>query len=192
MDNLAETGEQLAHTGEQLARTGEQLARTGAQIAQTSPLLEVGLGIAMLIVIILIHGVGLRLVVRAFNRHWARVTADSSHWRGNLILAAAVGSLATLHMVETLVFALPLFWHGLFDSLRDSYYYVLESYTTLGEGTVALPHQWRLLGPIIAMAGLFTFGWTGSVLVSIMAQIGHVDRQQARRADAAESDRADT
>lgn len=185
MDNLAETGEQLA-------RTGEQLARTGAQIAQTSPLLEVGLGIAMLIVIILIHGVGLRVVVRGFNRHWARVTTDDpTHWRGNFILAVAVGSLATLHMVETLVFALPLYWHGLFENLRDSYYYVLESYTTLGEGTVTLPHQWRLLGPIIAMAGLFTFGWTGSVLVSIMAQIGHVDRQQARRADAAESDRAD-
>ena len=49
--------------------------------------------------------------------------------------------------------------------MRDSYYFVLESYTTLGEGNVTLPDRWRLLGPIIGMSGLFTFGWTGSVLV---------------------------
>jgi hypothetical protein len=33
--------------------------------------------------------------------------------------------------------------------MRDSYYYALESYTTLGEGNVTLPDTWRLLGPII-------------------------------------------
>ncbi len=129
--------------------------------------------------------------MRAFNRGWERATPEPRHWRSNLILATAVGSLATLHMLETLLFALPLYWHGLFGSLRDSYYYVLESYTTLGEGSLELPHEWRLLGPIIAMAGLFAFGWTGSVLVSIMAQIGHIDRQRARRADADAADRPD-
>ncbi|MBP7241112.1 ion channel [Amaricoccus sp.] len=173
--------ENLAQTGEQLAQTGEHLAQTGAQLAQASPVFEVGIGLLMLIATILVHGVGLRVVVRIFNHHWARVTSATRHWRSNLILAAAVGSLATLHMIETLLFALPLYWQGLFATLRDSYYYVLESYTTLGEGAVQLPQQWRLLGPIIAMAGLFTFGWTGSVLVSIMAQVGHIDRQQARR-----------
>ena len=66
-------------------------------------------------------------------------------------------------------------------SMRDSYYFVLESYTTLGEGTVQLPEPWRLIGPIIAMSGLFTFGWTGSVLVSIMTELGRLDRSRARR-----------
>ena len=41
--------------------------------------------------------------------------------------------------------------------MRDSYYFVLESYTTLGEGTVSLPDRWRLIGSIMAMSGLFTF-----------------------------------
>lgn len=169
-----------------LAQTGEQLARTGAELAQASPLLEVAIGLLMLVVTILIHGVGVRVIVRLFNRRWAGVTTDPRRWRPDLILAVAVGSLATLHLVETLLFALPLYWHGLFATLRDSYCFVLESYTTLGEGALQLPQQWRLLGPIIAMAGLFTFGWTGSVLVSIMAQVGHIDRRQARRAGAAD------
>jgi len=39
--------------------------------------------------------------------------------------------------------------------MRDSYYYVLESYTTLG-CNISLPDRWRLIGPIIGMSGLFT------------------------------------
>jgi hypothetical protein len=56
---------------------------------------------------------------------------------------------------------------------------VLESYTTLGEGSVELPERWRLIGPIIAISGLFTFGWTGSLLVSIMTDFNKLDRDRA-------------
>ena len=66
-------------------------------------------------------------------------------------------------------------------SLRDSYFFVLESYTTLGGGNVALPDQWRLVGPMIGMSGIFTFGWTGSVLVTIMNELGKLDRTQATK-----------
>ena len=48
-----------------------------------------------------------------------------------------------------------------------------------------LPDHWRLLGPMIAMSGLFTFGWTGSVLVSIMTEFSKLDRLRARRKDEA-------
>ncbi len=46
---------------------------------------------------------------------------------------------------------------------------------------MTLPDTWRLLGPIIAMSGLFTFGWTGSVLVSIMTDFDKFDKLRARR-----------
>ena len=70
---------------------------------------------------------------------------------------------------------------GLIPSMRDSYYFVLESYTTLGEGAVSLPDRWRLIGPIMAMSGLFTFGWIGSFLVSIMTEFGKLDRLRAKK-----------
>ena len=45
------------------------------------------------------------------------------------------------------------------------------------------------------MSGLFTFGWTGSVLVSIMTEFGRLDRSRARseksEKDAAGSDPPD-
>ena len=77
---------------------------------------------------------------------------------------------------------MPISRAGIIPSLRDSYYFVLDRYTTLGEDGLKLGERWRLIGPIIAMSGLFTFGWTGSVLVSIMGELGRLDRVRARKA----------
>jgi hypothetical protein len=137
--------------------------------------IEIVVGLFFLVVVIFIHGAGMRIVNRRFSTAWARVNENTPHWRLNLILATVIGSLATIHLVETMVWAVPISLAGIIPSMRDSYYYVLESYTTLGEGNVTLPDRWRLLGPLIAISGLFTFGWTGSVLVSIMNKFGSYD-----------------
>lgn len=145
------------------------------------PFLELVLGTIIMILIIFVHGAGLRAINQRFNASWIQLSERASYWRLNLLLAFTIGSLATLHFIETFLWAIPVYALGLVPSMRDSYYYVLESYTTLGEGNVSLPDPWRLIGPIIAMSGLFTFGWTGSVLVSIMTEFGKIDRIRAKR-----------
>ncbi|MBB3564360.1 hypothetical protein FHX06_005724 [Rhizobium sp. BK512] len=158
-------------------------------LSNPNPVFEIFVGTLILIVIIFVHGVGIRTISLQFSKSWARVTSTTSHWRLNLMLAVTIAALAILHFAETLLWAVPLYIREIIPSMRDSYYYVLESYTTLGEGNIALPDRWRLLGPIIAMSGLFTFGWTGSVLVSIMTDFGKFDRLQARR-ERVEEDKA--
>jgi hypothetical protein len=142
---------------------------------------EVAVGTVGLIVVIFVHGVGIRTINRRFSNAWVSVTPQTPHWRVNLVLATAIAALSLVHLAETLIWAVPIRYAGVIPTLRDSYYYVLESYTTLGEETVRLPDRWRLLGPIIAMSGLFTFGWTASVLVSIMTEFGKLDRSRARK-----------
>jgi hypothetical protein len=148
-------------------------------VASTGPILEVVFGTAVLIAIIIIHGTALRFINRWFSTSWVRVTPESSHWRVNALLAVVIGAFTLVHLAETLIWSLPIYGLGMLSNMRDSYFFVLESYTTLGEGNVALPDQWRLVGPMIGMSGLFTFGWTGSVLVSIMNEFGKLDRTQA-------------
>jgi hypothetical protein len=142
--------------------------------------LELGLGLLLLVAVVLFHGVCLRKINRAFSRAWSRVTPRTPMWRTNLVITVVVGALVTLHLVEPLIFAVPLAAAGILPSLRDSYYYVLESYTTLGETAMRLPEDWRLVGPMISMAGLFTFGWTGSALVTIMSEVAKLDVRQAK------------
>ncbi|MFO1209949.1 MAG: hypothetical protein U1E40_12115 [Amaricoccus sp.] len=152
-----------------------------SRIPNPTPVLEIGIGLVGLVVIIFLHGVGIRFVNRSFNSAWVHVTPRTPIWRINVILTAAIFGLCLLHFVETLLWAVPISRAGIIPNLRDSYYFVLDRYTTLGEDGLALDPRWRLIGPIIAMSGLFTFGWTGSVLVSIMGELGRLDRVRARK-----------
>jgi len=151
-----------------------------ADLTNPSPVLEIAFGLIGLVFIIVVHGISLRFIHRGYERAWVRVSTATPRWQVNLLLVAVISALALVHMVETLIWALPLSRLGIIPSLRDSYFFVLESYTTLGGGTVAPPDAWRLVGPIVAMSGLFTFGWTGSVLVGIMTEFGRLDRTAAR------------
>lgn len=143
------------------------------------PFAEFLFGVLGLVVIIFIHGIGVRRITRMFNNHWTRLTPRVPAWHVNLLFGMVIAALVALHLFETLVFALVIWMVGLLPSLRDAYYFVMESYTTLGASLVELPVAWRLAGPIIGMAGLFTFGWTSSLLVSVMGDISRHDRAQA-------------
>jgi hypothetical protein len=144
------------------------------------PLFEIIAGTPMLIFIIFVHGAGIRIINRRFNQGVANLHSTTRHWRIDFLLVATIAALAALHFVETLIWATPIYVGGFIPNMRDSYYYVLESYTTLGEGNISLPDKWRLIGPIIAMSGLFTFGWTGSVLVNVMSEFSKLDRARTK------------
>ena len=89
-------------------------------------------------------------------------------------------ALVFVHLTETLLWTVPLLSLGIISNFRDAYYYVLEAYTTLGEGTLYLPDEWRLVGPVIAISGLFTFGWTASVLVYVMGETGRLHAERSK------------
>lgn len=153
-------------------------------------LVEVVAGTLILIFTILVHGAGIRAINRRFSASWAKLDpATVSYWKADGLLAVAIGSLAALHLAETLLWAIPIYYQGMIPGMRDSYYFVLQSYTTLGADNVTLPEAWRLFGPIIAMSGLFTFGWTAGVLVSIMGEYGKLDRDRAKARTAREKER---
>ena len=67
-----------------------------------------------------------------------------------------------------LLWAGALITTGAVPLFRDAYYYVAVTYTTLGYAEGTLGPQWRILAPMMAMSGLFAFGWTISVLFSIV------------------------
>jgi hypothetical protein len=146
-----------------------------------NPFAELAAGAAGLVLTIFIHGIGVRRIMRASSAELARFTPTTPAWRVNVLFAGVIAAIVALHLLETLAFAVALYQTGILPTMRDAYYAVLGSYTTVSSGSAVLPPGWRLIGPIIAMAGLFTFGWTASLLVAIMSEITHLDRAQALR-----------
>ena len=110
-------------------------------LTNPSPVLEIAIGTIGLVIVMIFHGLGVRFINRRYSAVWVKVDAATPHWRVNLLLVLVIAAFAVVHLVETLIWAVPIHRLGMIPNLRDSYYYVLESYTTLGEGAVTLPEQ---------------------------------------------------
>lgn len=159
-----------------LTNTVEPIVETvGVTVSQDlsnpSPLTEVSLAVPGVVLVIGLHGWFLGRISRRFARAFAKVDGHTPHWRVNLLMGLTVAALAMAHLVETFIWAIPIWYLGLTDTFRHAYSFTLEQYTTLGAGSVTLPAGWSLIGPMVAMSGLFSFGWTGSVLVYVMSEL---------------------
>ena len=80
-----------------------------------------------------------------------------------------VVALLTVHLSEVVLWSAALVLGGLVPDWSKSAYFAANCYTALGE-PFSLPHAWRVVPPIIAMSGIFAFGWTASVFVNFVAR----------------------
>lgn len=74
-----------------------------------------------------------------------------------------------LHLLEVFFWAFALNRSGLIVHPYDAVYFCANSYTTLGMAKIDVGEQYRLISPIIGISGLFTFAWTTSALVDVVA-----------------------
>ncbi len=136
-----------------------------------TPLAVVILGGAMLVVITTFHGFGLDLIVARYKRRAAKLRNENWHPRlAVLVFSATIFLMLLLHLVEICIWGLVLRGGGLVHSLHEAVYFSANTYTTLGMGSMVLPYNWHELGPIIAIAGLFTFAWTTSEMFNIVGE----------------------
>jgi hypothetical protein len=140
-------------------------------VAPDPPLLEVFvIGAIVLVAITMLHGWGLDRIVRNYRRTVAKLLQQISRpSRASLVFGRAVLLMLVLHILDNWVWALVLNQMGLIPNIRNSFYFVANTYTTLGYGDVPLGPGWREFCPIIAISGLFTFGWSTSVMFSLVS-----------------------
>jgi len=172
------------------------LERGAADIAQlplfehlsaVMPAADLILGGAMLVFIILVHAAGVRSVISHVSRRLATITRRPALWRADLLMGGVVFMLLALHLTEMVIWAAALVYSNLVADWRTAGFFAGNTYTTVGYGNFVLPDGWRMLAPIIAMSGLFTFGWSGSVLVDIVQRINKI-RDAAGAASARHTD----
>ena len=155
-------------------------------------LAEIFLGLALILGSMVIHSVGMYQVMHRFEWNWPTYLHERNEIRRQIYFFYLVSLLLLTHLLEVLLIAVAVWGVGAIPDFRSAFYFSGETYTTLGYGDVLLPAGWRQLALFIAMSGLFTFGWTTGVLVSIVgktyeAQFAHLRRNQRKR----DSDPAD-
>ena len=159
------------------------LERGAADIAQlplfehlsaVMPAADLFFGGAMMILIVLVHAAGVRTVTTHVLRRTQVIMQRPTRWEADLLMASIVFMLLALHVVEICIWSAALVYSNLVADWRTAGFFAGNTYTTVGYGNFILPNGWRMLAPIIAMSGLFTFGWSGSVLVDFVRRINEV------------------
>jgi hypothetical protein len=146
------------------------------------PLWEVGIGTALVLLVLFVHGFAMFAVQTAFDRWFPRVVERPHRILGKVVIAGAVLSLLGIHYIEILMWASAIYAVDALPDLRSAFYFAGGAYTTYGSGDVYLPKNWRLLGFMIATSGLFTFAWTTGILIATMNRFlnaGNDDRAKS-------------
>jgi hypothetical protein len=137
--------------------------------AEFRPLAALNVGAVILVVLVLFHGAGINSILLRHEKNERRLYSGRPHvLLASLFFGWAVFQMLALHIVEILGWAFSLRHLGLMARVHDAIYFCANAYTTLGYGKVALEDDWRNIGPIISISGLFTFAWTTSSLVTVV------------------------
>ena len=128
----------------------------------------------MLILIMLVHATGMRFTTTRLEVRLQPLRAHPSTWRPDIFMSGSVFFLVAVHLTEIYIWSAALVFMGLVKDWSSAGFFAANTYTTVGYGVMVLPKEWRMLAPLIAMSGLFTFGWTGSVLVEIVRRCQEV------------------
>ena len=95
-----------------------------------------------------------------------------------LIMAIAM-SLAVLHAMESLVWAIAYVRLGALPSPADAALYSVDSMTTRGASGMQLATQWRMMGATEAGDGMLLFGISTAFLFYVMLRLWRSDSLSA-------------
>lgn len=134
------------------------------------PMAAIAIGAFMLVFLVLFHGAGLHgiLVFRVHPERRLRVGRPRVV-AALVLFGCSVFLMLALHIAEFMLWACALLSMGLIAHSYDAIYFCANAYTTLGYGNVDLGPHWRNIAPVMSISGLFTFAWTTSALVGVVA-----------------------
>lgn len=145
-------------------------------LTEALPVPDLMFGGTVLVIVIAFHAFWIRLITSSFLTRAAAIADKKSAWRADALFIGMVIALLTVHMSEVVLWSAALVLGGLVPDWSKAAYFAANCYTALGE-PFSLPHAWRIVPPIIAMSGIFAFGWTASVFVNFVARYNELRAQ---------------
>ncbi len=113
-----------------------------------------------------------RVLIRDIRKHGPVYSA--------ILVVKSTVAIVILHGLAILLWA--SFYRGrCFPSWEVAFYFSASSYSTVGYGDLALPSNWRSLGPLEAITGVLMCGISVSVLFALVTRLLDRDTQSSLR-----------
>jgi len=87
------------------------------------------------------------------------------------VLAVLILAMSLAAIFEAGLWAAFYLWVGALATFKESLYFSLVTFTTLGYGDISLGEDWRLLSAFEAANGIILFGWTTALIVAVLQRI---------------------
>lgn len=124
-------------------------------------------GIAMLLVVMLVHGLALLQIAKRYEVKSFLYLSERKYSSVAIVFYASVLCLFLTHIFEIILWGVALRVFDLLPNLGESILFSGSTYTAMGFMDDLLPTGWKMLAIIIAFSGMFAFAWTASVMISM-------------------------
>ncbi len=89
-----------------------------------------------------------------------KVKAQAVFFIGILVLLLS-------HLAQISIWGVALYLSGLLPNVHSAIIFAGSTYTTIGFAANPLPLQWQMLLVIMAVNGVFSFGWSTSIMFNL-------------------------
>ncbi|MGV0981677.1 MAG: hypothetical protein ACOYB0_04895 [Polynucleobacter sp.] len=125
------------------------------------------LDIAMLLVVMLMHGFALLQIAKRYEVKSFLHLSECRYSSVAFVFYVSVLCLFLVHIFEIILWGISLRAFNLLPNLGQSILFSGSTYTAMGFMDDLLPSGWKMLAIIIAFSGMFAFAWTASVMISM-------------------------
>jgi hypothetical protein len=140
---------------------------------------EILWGAVLLAITMAIHGTGMFAILSFTDRLKERYAPMDSFMAGLGVVILASLLIVLTNILEVVVWTAFLVLQGAQRSHSMGFYNAMLNYTTLQAGY--LPSHWRLLEPLLGMAGLLTVAWSTGILFMLAQDFQDTQLNKRRR-----------
>ncbi|KAB7614391.1 two pore domain potassium channel family protein [Amylibacter sp. SFDW26] len=131
---------------------------------------QILLGTVILVLCSLIHSVILVWSINTLKSVASKLESGNTSLRIVIFTTIALTFVVLAHTIQVWVWAISFISFGALETLSDSIYFALITYTTLGYGDIVLGEAYRIYGAMAAVTGLLNFGLSTAFLVGLASR----------------------
>jgi hypothetical protein len=129
------------------------------------------IGILTMLLCLSIQASMVHLSTRAIRARVNYFMKLNYHLRAQLVFFLGALILLLTHIVQIYVWGYSLYLTGFINEPNTAIIFSGSTYTTVGFVNDPLPQQWQLITVIMATSGLFSFGWSTSVMFTLAQKL---------------------
>lgn len=123
------------------------------------------IGCILIVFSVIVHACATRFVMFLVRKKRANpeIYNSKEFWTSIVVLIMFMASF-----IEALAWAFIYFYLEVINSLEESLYFSIVTFTTLGYGDVVLSNSFRLLASLEAANGIIIFGWSTAIIITVV------------------------